>query len=200
MIYFSTKKRSSSDLKINNFLSHVSNGDTQLILKNTRVLKNSNNKNQFLFWLTEMPLIKNINIQSYYKNLFNCYITHFLSIENLNYLKSDCLEKDTFQSIIVALFTVIQTKNDKIQPPELYYAKISLAELSSVTFSAWDVFIKDVLDVLHRKHDLMNIKCVISFKLTIAFDSEIIEKSGFISGKLIRTEFDKHNNLKFFPE
>jgi hypothetical protein len=29
----------------------------------------------------------------------------------------------------------------------------------------------------------MNIKCVIRFKLTIAFDSEIIEKSGFISGK-----------------
>jgi hypothetical protein len=102
MIYFSTKKRSSSDLKINNFLSQISNSDTQLILKNTRVLKNSNNKNQFLFWLTEMPLIKNINIQSYYINLFNCYITHFFSIENLNYLKSDCLEKDTFQSIIVA--------------------------------------------------------------------------------------------------
>jgi hypothetical protein len=115
-------------------------------------------------------------------------------------LKSDCLEKDTFQSIIVALFTVIKTKNDKIQPPELFYAKISLAELSSGTRSAWDVFIKDVLDVLHRKHDLMNIQCVNSFKLTFTFDSEIIEKSGFISGKLIRTEFDKHNNLNFFPE
>lgn len=151
---------------------------TTLILKNTRVLKNTNAR-QFLFILKPMPSIDEIKTRVYYDKLLIVFTSHYFSREKLNLWESyfHFPKKPAFKSAKIVFLTSFQT--DKKKHSEFYYGKISLLDSECSTEKCLKVFVKDILKSMNDFHDFNKIKNVISFKIGISFRYEKIEKYSF---------------------
>ena len=75
------------------------NNFTKLIIKNTDILKNTeDNRKQLLFWLKELPFDDLNDKKSYFERLLNSYISTFFSDKMTDHWLSQFSDSNSFSA------------------------------------------------------------------------------------------------------